>query len=138
MKEVKQIKMDIDKENLLIILSDYFSEKLGRNVNVDCNVTIKHVSYGYDDCEAVPDIVFFIKEVISNGKVTATTTTYLDQNDLEEAIKDYVSSSDYEFESFKYKGGVRLAGYFRDEYEEAYFEGLDVKLKEKAMQRRLR
>ena len=120
MKEVKQIKMDIDKENLLIILSDYFSEKLG------------------DDCEAVPDIVFFIKEVISNGKVTATTTTYLDQNDLEEAIKDYVSSSDYEFESFKYKGGVRLAGYFRDEYEEAYFEGLDVKLKEKAMQRRLR
>lgn len=46
----------------------------------------------YDDTEAVPDIEFFISEIANNGRVITTTTTYLDQNDLEEAIRDYVSS----------------------------------------------
>ena len=139
MREKRESIMDIDCNNLLIILSDYFSKKLNRTVKVNCDVKVKYVSYGmYDDTEAVPDIEFFIKEVSNNGKVVTTTTTYLDQSDLEEAVSDYVTSLGYEYDSFKYVGGVRLAGYFRDEYEEAHFEGLEVKLKEKSMQRVLK
>ena len=135
------ITMELNVEEFLQMLNNYYSKKLNKEVKFTENHSVKHQSYGYgiydEYTEAVVDLkVSFVEESLVNG-IKTKITTVLDQSDIEEAIRDFVSNTEYEFVSYKYLGGFRMAGYFRDEYEEAYFEGIKVNLKEKGMKRKL-
>ena len=135
------ITMELNVEEFLQMLNNYYSKKLNKEVKITEKHAVKYQSYGYgiydEYTEAVVDLkLSFVEESLVNG-IKTKITTVLDQSDIEEAIRDFVSNTEYEFVSYKYLGGVRLVGYFRDEYEEAHFEGIKVNLKEKGMKRQL-
>ena len=120
------IQTDIDRNSFLHLLSDYFSKKNDKKIDVKMDLTLEYkkidnIDNYYDSI--IKSDFFYVEE-------SKHERTYLNKNDLEEALSYYVNQKDCLFDSFKYVGGIRHVGYYVDE-DTPYFEGIRVFLKEK-------
>ncbi len=135
MNESIKISMEINKTDLLKMLSTYYSEKLGKEVNVKANVTSSLNGYGREYSSTDVEIYFEREESIGNIKIKIKTS--LTEEDVKSALNEIIEKLNYSIESVNYKAGTRTVGDFRDEYEEAYFNGVTLNLRQKGIERKL-
>ena len=132
MKEKKSISMDINKSELLKMLSAYYTEELGKEVNVKVDLSTQLRGYGYDEHVEV-DTEFYFTNDSSVGPVNVRVTTTLSEEDIKKALNDILGKLNYNVESIDYKSGFRTVGYYMGEHDEPYFNGVTLKLKEKGI-----
>jgi len=135
MKENKTIKMEIGKKELLSMLSQYYSEKLGQTINVKSKVESVLKGYGMGEYEDT-EVELYFSYGKSIGPTTVTITTTLEEDDIKGSLNDILSNLNYKVESINYKKGIHLAGYY--EHKEAYFNGISLDIKEKGLEKTLR
>ena len=121
-------KLEIKNNDFLNILSNYYTQILGH----PCNVKEKHeIDYGrYGDKSAKINIYY--EETIDILGYKATKTTTISKEQVEDIFNELIKSSGLVIDTLLYNSGVRIEGYYRDEYEAAYFNGITLSLKEKA------
>ena len=137
MREKVTISMDINKKELLKMLSAYYTEELKMPIEVKVNTSKELRGYGYDEhYEAVLEFYFENEYSVGPAKVKVTTT--IDEEDVKEALNNILSKLNYSIESINYKSGTRYESYGydeRDAYEEAYFDGVKLILNKKGIKK---
>lgn len=124
-------KLTISKKELLGMLSEYYSNLIGSRVEVKENHKIETVGY-YESREAVVDIFYEQSINILNHK--ATKTTKLSDEDIKSTLNELLSSSAYKIKEISFLKGIKTEGYgIYDEYDVAYFSGIELSLEEKQM-----
>lgn len=137
MKEKVTISMDINKTELLKMLSAYFTESLGKPVDVKVNVTKELRGYGYGE-HYEADLEFYFENEYSVGPAKVKITTTLSEEDIKVALENIIGKLNYNIESIDYKTGTRYESYSyddRDTYEVAYFDGVKLNLKQKGIKK---
>ncbi|MBR4178941.1 MAG: hypothetical protein IKR57_06310 [Bacilli bacterium] len=133
MKEKVDITMDINKSELLKMLSAYYTEKLNKEANIKLNISKELRGYGYSEYNEVILEFYFVNEHnLGPAKVKITNT--LTKEDVNEALSEIIEKLGYSVDAVNYKTGTRSTGYY-DDYEEPYFEGVTLNLKQKGMKR---
>lgn len=120
------IQSDMDRDSFLHLLSDYFSKKNDKKIDVKMDLTLEYKKIDNIDnyYDSIIKIDFFYLEEYKQKRI------HLNKNDLEEALSYYINQKDCLFDSFKYVGGVRHVGYYVEE-DTPCFEGIRVYMKEK-------
>ncbi len=120
-------KLEIKNNDFLNILSKYYTQILGH----PCNVKEKHeIDYGrYGDKSARINIYY--EETIDILGYKATKTTTISKEQVEDIFNELIKSYGLEIDTMLYNSGVRIEGYYCDEYETAYFNGITLSLKER-------
>ena len=137
MKEKTNISMDINKSEFLKMLSAYYTEELGKEVEVKVNLTSQLRGYGYGEYEEAVVEFYFTNE--SNvGPVKVKVTTTLNTDDIKKALDNILDKLNYSVESIDYKTGMSTVGYYMDEHDEPYFSGVTLKLQEKGIEKVLK
>ena len=139
MFESRIIPLTRSENEVIDILSNYYSKKLNKEITVKYDLGIKYETVGngvYEETVAIPDINFYFEDTIEHKNVVAKITSYLSLETIEEILKDYAESLNYEYDSFQYLGGIRHAGYFVDE-DTPHFDGMQIYVKEKSMKKKL-
>ena len=113
------------------LLKNYFANKYNNEIKIEEYIDTKYVDIGDGYFVSTPNIELCIIDKNDNQMVTSNLTKI----DIEEALADYISSLGYVFESFKYVGGVRHAGYFIEE-DTPFFEGIQIFAKEKSLEKK--
>lgn len=88
------------------IINDYFSKKF--NTNLECKYEVSFKDGG-------PGVIFYLGE----DKIK------LEEQDLEEVFTSYANKLGYNYEGFKYIGGVHKKGNHFDD-DTPYFEGIEI------------
>ncbi len=136
MNESIKISMEINKTDLLEMLSTYYSEKLGKEVNVKAKATSSLKGYGMGEYTSIDIEIYFEREE-SIGNIKIKIKTSLTEEDVKSALNEIIEKLNYSIESVNYKAGTRTVGDFRDEYEEGYFNGVTLNLRQKGIERKL-
>ena len=131
------LKMEINKSDLLNILSAYYKEKTGKDITVKSEITSSLKGYGTYEYNGI-DISFYYTTSITIASYKAVLTTTLSNEDIKEALTEVLKKLDYSVESINFKTGSRLVGNYRDEYNESYFDGVTITLKPKENQKILK
>jgi len=130
MTEVSELK--IQREDLINILNEYYSKKLGRKVTVREAHSIGHVGL-YEDEDV--EVKFSFDEVISIGAFKGVKTTFLEYEDVKNTLGSYLDEQGYLIDSMTYDAGICSVGYREDR--ESYFKGVNLKIREKGSIMRL-
>ena len=125
-------KLEITKTEFLAMLSNYFTLKLNKPVQVKEEHTIRH---GYRD-EGNVEVTIYYEEKIEILGRTATKTTTLSKERIKEILNELINNEDYTISQFSYDTDVYSAGDQRDPYDEAVFNGVTIYAEEKQKQLR--
>lgn len=130
------MEINLTKENLKNVLEAYY-QKEGRAVNV--SIEAKKSLVGYGLCETMACVTTItLKEEITLMGVKNISETTLSREELTRIISDILESEGYTLEGLSYNEGLETKGYLRDEYQEAYFKGVRLKVsKNKSLVRKL-
>lgn len=124
-------KLTISKKELLGMLSDYYSNQIGSRVEVKEKHRIETVGY-YESREAVVEIFYEQKINILNH--IATKTTKLSEEDVKDALGELLGDSGFKIKNLTFQSGITTEGYgIYDEYDVAYFSGIELSLEESQM-----
>ena len=135
MKEKVTISMDISKSELLKMLSAYYTEELGKPVDIKVNVNKELRGYSYDEYYDA-NIEFYFENEYNVGTAKVKITTTLTNEDIKEALNNIVSKLNYSIASIDYDSGVRTVDYgYYESYEKAYFDGVKLNLKQKGIKK---
>ena len=127
------INIEITRDNLIGILNEYYTNKLGHKVTVSEKHYIGSTGFGmYESTDAVVSMSY-TEEVNING-FKATKTINIDLEDIKEILKE--SLCDYEITNLILDKGITSVGFY--ETREAYFKGVKLTLKEKSTKLTLR
>ena len=127
------IKLEITRDNLIGILNDYYTNKLGHKVVVVEKHYIGSVGFGMHESTDAIVSISYTEEVDVRG-YKASKTTNIDLEDIKEILK--VTFNDYEITDIIINKGIRSVGFY--ETREAYFNGIKLTLKEKQAKLTLR
>ena len=133
MFEKNNTTFEISEKEFTDILTNYFSDKTGKNIKIEKVLSIKYKAINDESLISVPNVDFYITEEDDNYHLTSL----LSQRDIEEALTNYACSLGYDFASYKYIGGINHVGYFIDE-DTPYLMGISINLKERTMKRELK
>ena len=133
---MSSLTMDISKKDLLGMLSAYYSEKTGKEIKVDSKTETVLKGYGMGEHESA-DVYFYYKLQMDllGTKVAATLT--LSEEEIRTVLTELLQRLNYDVDRIDYKKGVRVTGSFRDEQEEAYFDGVSVIINQKGINKKL-
>ena len=124
-------KLTISKKELLGMLSDYYSNLIGSRVEVKEKHRIETAGY-YESREAVVNIYYEQSVNILNHN--AVKTTSLSEEDVKSALNELISNSGFKIKELNFQKGITTEGYgIYDEYDVAYFSGIELSLEEKQM-----
>lgn len=131
MKE--EITLKISKNDLVKLLEKHYEEKLGKKIKISIT-TIEECFGLYEIEELVTRIKFETKETMMDevlGKIEHTITYSIDESDIKEVLIEHLRGKGYEVNSVRYQQ-------YRDYDRRLYgFEGIEVKLKRKGLERKL-
>jgi len=131
------LSMDISKSELLKMLSAYYSEQLTSNVEVKAEVDTELRGYGMGEyMDSVVRFYYSKEENIGQSKVKITTT--LSEEEIKDALDKIVSKLNYTVIDMSLKKGTRMLGYYTDEHEAAYFDGVKLNIRQKGINRVLK
>ena len=138
MKEDYDIKLEFNVDELLLMLSKYYSKVLGKEIKVQEEHDLKYnySGFGYFE-ERKPCVsikLFYVENMIINGVNTKITTTINDYN-IRLALNDFLETTDYELESFEFNDIVKKDWNY--EIPSAYFTGMTVYLNVKGLNKKL-
>lgn len=123
--------IELSKDELLNILKNYMSKIYGKEVSV-----IERHSIVYGSEKTIKLELLYVY-----SSYTKTSTIRLEyeikEDDVKEALKEFLFNKGLEFDSYSYLGYIRNVGYFCDE-DEAIFEGIRVYYKEKELKKVLK
>ena len=122
---------EIDKNDLLPILSTYFSNKYNDYITVKEKHGIKNIPVGYNIFLPTIDLEIYLEVIIKSDDLITPLTSPLSKEEIIEALNDKFYYSDYEVISIDYIAGIKLDGCFNNEKREPYFDGVRMTLKEK-------
>ncbi len=77
------------------------------------------------------DIVFYLTEHLNNDGKAYHHEIRLKEEDVKEALNNYINYYNYELEDYKYIGGIHRVGYYFDE-DTPHYDGIQLKVKEKS------
>ena len=97
-------------------LFEHFSEGKDYQISIKEDLTIENNN---------PKISFYLIEHIDKDKEVSTLLT---NEDLKNALNDYISFYNYKLIDFKYIGGIHKVGYYFDN-DTPYYEGIELKVK---------
>ena len=123
------IKLDIKPNEVLNILSNYYSNKLGKNIKIEVDLDRCVPDY-YMDCY-IHKATFYYKDDITILNQTVSKTNYLSEDEVKEVLKEIVVIEDYEVNKININVDTMTVGYYRDEHDETVFNGIDIELKNK-------
>lgn len=121
-------KLEITTQELLGMLSNYFTLKLEKPINVKESHSISYEGY-YED--KVSKVEIFYEETIEILGHTATKTTTLSKDEIKSILNELIDNEKYTIDSLYYNASIETKGYYRDEYEQAVFNGITLNIKEK-------
>ena len=119
------MKIQINKNELLRLLSQYYSDMLGKDITVLDEVSVKYIQ-GLKNI----NLRLFYEEIIGDGK----KITFIYANDICNCLEAYADKNNLTFICFKYIGNIRNVGYYIDE-DTAIFEGIEATFEEKCKKR---
>ncbi len=128
-------KLEINRSDLLGMLSKYYSEKLNKKIAVKESHKIDCVGL-YED-EAVTVRIFFTEEISLLGRI-ATKTTEVTREDIRNILNEALEDDNYRVKEIFFDSGTTTTGSYMGEYEEAYFNGIEVTVEEKSLSRVLK
>lgn len=129
---MKDIRMEIKKEDLLNMLSRYYSELLGEEVKVESSLETVYKGYGINEyTEEEVSISYSIEHKLEGAVLRVNNT--LDHNDLLIALNKILAKIGYSVEDFIFQ--TESVGYGRDEEKE--FKGLEARVTKKGMKMKL-
>ena len=129
---MKEIKMEIKAEDLLNMLSKYYSELLNEEVKVESRLDSVWRGYGMDEYQETVVILSYTIEHKIEGSVLRVKNT-LDYEDVKRALNAILAKLGYTVEDFAFK--TSTSGYGRDEME--FFEGIEARVTKKGMEMKL-
>lgn len=135
MKENKTIKMEINKKELIKMLSAYYSEKLGQEIEIKYNLKSELRGYGMGQDEVTFTEFYFVNK-IRIGNVETTVTTTLDNIEVKEALNEILGKLNYGINSLIFDVVQELRGYGM--CDAPYFKGVILELKEKGFEKKLK
>lgn len=112
----------LTKNEVNQILIDYFGNEKEYKLSV--------VPQTYLDDNEEIQIRFYLIEHLYYNNNRNDFKCLLSETDIENALEDYANKNDYEYDNFKYIGGVRRVGYFMDE-SMPYYEGIKLNVKKR-------
>ena len=123
---MEDYKLRINKKELLEILSNYYSKRLGKVVKVQEKHSIEY--FGYYESKSAKVILYYDNEVnIMGHKVKGIN--YISEEELKMVLGELLQ--DYAITDIHFNRGITTEGYYTYEHEVAYFDGIDISLKEK-------
>ena len=120
-KEDKNLKIDLTPSEVEQAILEYYDIDKDDHVRVEEELTIK---------DGHPDIKFSIIEHIDYIDIDKDLKTYLEEDNLSNALNEYISTYNYELINFKYIGGIHRVGYFFDE-DTPHYDGIQLNVKKK-------
>lgn len=102
----KEDVVTLGPDSTIAVISNYFSKKLDKDLPCEYELSLKNMG---------PAITFYLGE----DKIK------LEESDLKEVFESYVNNLGYEYNGFKYIGGVHRVGYYFDE-DTPYFHGIEI------------
>lgn len=121
-------KLEISKDELLGMLSNYYTRILGHKIKVEEKSEIEYFGL-YENKGA--KVTLYYEETIDILGHKATKTTNISEEELKKVLNELIKESGYMIDTLMYNKGVRLEGYYRDEIEVSYFNGIELTLREK-------
>lgn len=123
---MENYRLNIKKNELLEILSNYFSKRLGKAIAVQERHSIECVGYHEDKISQVK--LYYENEIDIMGH-KAKSTHYISDEELEAAFGELLPN--YTITNIAFDAGITTEGYYTSEHDVAYFDGIDISLKEK-------
>ncbi len=120
-------KLEIKSDDFLNILSNYYTQILGHPCNVKEKHEIDYDRYG----NKFARINIYYEETIVILGYKAIKTTTISKEQVEDIFNELIKSSGLVIDTLLYNSGVGIEGFYHDEYETAYFNGITLSLKEK-------
>lgn len=121
-------KLDIGKEELLGILSDYYSKMFNRKIEAKEKHNITYTGI-YDDKTA--EVTLYYEEEISILGHKAKKTTNISREQIENIINELIREQEIVIDRLEYNSGVGFEGFGYAEQETAYFDGITLSLRDK-------
>ena len=119
------MEIKIARDSLKSIIETYYREMEGRNVKVTISAEGSYVGYGVCESLACVTTIKLKEEIVLIGVKSIFETT-LSKDNLTEIMSELLESEGFILESLSYDEGMETKGYLRDEYQEAYFKGLNL------------
>ena len=119
------MRVKIEKRELLKLLSEYYSNKLNKNITIKEEVSVKYIE-GLKNI----NLKLFYEENINKEK----KTTFIYGNDICNFLETYADKNNLTFICFKYIGNIHNIGHYISE-DTAIFEGIEVNFEEKCKKR---
>ena len=119
-------KLIIKTKDLLGLLSKYYSERLGEKVTAKEEHAISRSGL-YETKEA--EVTLYYEKEANIIGFTAKSTHYIGEEELKEVLDELLK--DYTITDLTLKKGITTDGDYRETYDVAYFEGIEISLKEK-------
>ena len=123
---MENYRLNIKKNELLEILSNYFSKRLGKDIKVQERHLIRYV--GYYEIRSAQVKLYYENEVNIMGH-KAIGTHYISNEELKVVLGELLPN--YTITNIDFNAGITTEGFFTSEHDIAYFEGIDISLKEK-------
>ncbi len=120
-------KLEINKEEFLGMLSEYFTLKLEKPIRVKEEHKATTNFRGDDEVY----VQIYYEETIQILGHTATKTTILTNDEIKGILNELINNEDYYVDSLYYNTPMVWRGYGLDEHQEATFNGVIIQAKER-------
>lgn len=128
-------RLEMNKEEFLGMLSNYFTSKLGKQIKVKGEHKITQNIRGEDEVQ----VHIYYEETIQILGHIATKKTVLTKDEIKGILNELINNEDYCVDSVYYNTPSVWKGYGLAEHQEVTFNGVTIqaKAKENQLRRRL-